>query len=104
MRVPAVVPTLANPAIASTPIPQVTTVYVQQNTPTQSQAVPALINLFFPSFGYLLQGRLGSFFVYWFAIALFLVIGLATAGIGLIVLPLIWILSIVDAAGYKPKR
>jgi TM2 domain-containing membrane protein YozV len=78
-------------------------VIIQQATtyqpPRQSNAVPVLLNAFLlPGLGQLVQGRmlagfvfLGLWFISWAALLVF---------IGVLMLPVVWLISIVDAASY----
>lgn len=72
------------------------------NEPRPSQALPALVSLFIPPFGQLIQGRVIAFFI-WFLI-LFAAAASIVIGIGVILLPLFWFLCVIDAAGYKPRK
>lgn len=73
-------------------------VIVQQS----SQALPALVNIFLPGFGQLMQGRLLAALIWWVLLAAAAVS--IVAGIGLVLLPLFWMICITDAAVYKPRR
>lgn len=65
----------------------------------QSQALPALVNVFFPPWGHLIQGRVGAFFLW---SALLLLTGLSILIlVGIVLFPLCWIWAIVDAANYR---
>lgn len=84
-------------------------VYVVQQVAPPSTVLPAIVNLFFPPFGQLVQGRLLAFFG-WFVVlivtALIIgVIGLFTGGIGLLLGfvagPILYILCILDCVWYK---
>lgn len=72
------------------------TVVVQQ----QSQALPALVNVFLPGVGQLIQGRIMAALCWW------VILALSAASlfvfVGVVLLPLMWILNIVDAAKYRP--
>lgn len=70
-------------------------------TPRQSQALPALVNVFFPPLGQLIQGRIIAFILWFFALLISL--SLMIVGIGFILLPLLWILCIIEAAKYNPN-
>lgn len=65
----------------------------------QSQALPALVNLFFPPFGQLIQGRL-LMFLLWLCVWA-VTIALCFVVIGLFVLPFAYVLCILDAACYR---
>lgn len=65
----------------------------------QSQALPALVNVFFPGIGQLIQGRVVAWLVWWLALGVSLVLTLVL--VGLITTPILWIACIVDAAKYK---
>lgn len=70
---------------------------------SKSQALPALVNVFIPPVGQLIQGRIMAFLLYLvLGLVLNVVVVFATLGFGLIVtLPLTYILCIIDAAKYK---
>lgn len=70
---------------------------------SNSQVAAAIINFLFPSFGYLIQGRLFAFLWFWVLIAIFIAFGLATAGVGFIGIPVVWVLSIINAANYRSR-
>ena len=64
-----------------------------------SRFAAALLNVFLPGTGYLLQERYGAFFMFWLsmigaALCVFIIIGI-------IMVPVIWIGSVVDVASYK---
>jgi len=65
----------------------------------QSQALPALVNVFFPGLGQLIQGRILAWLLWW--VALFVIALLTLAVIGFITTPILWILCVIDAAKYK---
>jgi len=65
----------------------------------QSQALPALVNVFFPGLGQLIQGRILAWLLWW--VALFVSALLTLAVIGFITTPILWILCVIDAAKYK---
>ena len=83
------------------------------NQPRQSQALPALINIFFPGVGQLIQGRVLTWLAVWALFALCNIIGIVTMategaqGLGLAMLlignPLLWLITIIDAAKWSPK-
>ena len=83
-------------------------VYIIQQE-TRSNTLPAVVNLVFPPFGQLVQGRVLAFFcwlaIIFMAIVFVAVVGLLTAGIGFLlgflVGPVIYILCILDAVWYK---
>ena len=65
-------------------------------------AVAAIVNVFFPPFGFLIQGRLLSFLAYtllWLVTLL-----LCMVAIGFPIAILLWALGIVDALKYKAWR
>jgi TM2 domain-containing membrane protein YozV len=74
-------------------------VYVIQQDSGASAMVAALLSLFMPGLGQMCQGRAGTgvaFFAGWivsWALCLFL--------IGFILVPLVWVIAIVEAATYK---
>jgi len=76
----------------------VTRVIVER--PQQSQALPALINIFFPGFGQLVQGRLLAGFGWMFAMVVAALSILIL--VGFVLTPLFYILCIYDAAVYQP--
>lgn len=79
--------------------PAPTTIIV--NAPT-SQALPALVNFFcFPGLGQLIQGRILAAIFWW--VACFLAAWSMLIGIGFLLLPLAWILCVIDAARYSPS-
>lgn len=78
---------------------------VNINQPRQSQALPALVNIFIPPVGQLIQGRVLAF-VGWFLafVIINVVVAFVTLGFGLLIsIPLMWLLCIVDAAKYQPR-
>lgn len=67
----------------------------------QSQALPALVNLFLPGVGQLIQGRVLAAIAWWVTLTL---AGLSLfVVVGVVLLPLFWLLCVIDAAKYKPK-
>ena len=68
----------------------------------ESQTLPALVNVLLPGVGQLIQGRFAAWLGWW--IVLFVSGLLILAGIGLVTTPILWILCILDAAKYRPKR
>ena len=72
------------------------------NSPEVIQAIPALANVFFIGLGQLIQGRLlQAFFFFMMSVSS----GVACLiGIGFIMLPIVWVWSILDAARYVPPR
>lgn len=69
------------------------------NQGRQSQALPALVNVFLPGVGQLIQGRILAWLVWWVVLALsaasmFIVIGF-------VLTPILWLICIIDAARYK---
>lgn len=75
------------------------TIVVNVTAPTSNTAA-AVVNLFFPPFGHLVQGR----FLMWFAwgMCFFVSAVLMLVGIGFILLPFAWVCCVLDAACYKP--
>jgi len=82
--------------VATQAVPQ--HVVIKQSSDTSS-ALAAIINLLFPPFGFLIQGRAGTFVLY--LIAWFFSILLIFVGIGLITTPGLWLVGIIDAAQHK---
>jgi len=82
------------------PVPQQTVIVQQPATPPPSQALPALASFFITGLGQLIQGRVGAA-LFWFCAAVVCTL-LCFVLIGFLLLPLVWILCIVDAAIYNP--
>jgi len=78
-------------------MPRQQTVIVER----QSQALPAILNVFFPPFGQLVQGRLLAFLVW--LVMLVISVMLMFVFVGFIIAPIAYILCIVDAAKYRPR-
>jgi Flp pilus assembly protein TadB len=84
-------------------------VVVINNQSSSSNTMAAILNVFLPPWGQLVQGRIAAFFIWYaiiFAAAVFIIlVGIATFGFGLIlgfiIGPIIYILCIVDAARYR---
>jgi hypothetical protein len=84
-------------------------VYVVQQAAPPSTVLPAIVNLFFPPFGQLAQGRVLAFFAWLFVIFITAIvigiIGFFTGGIGLLLGvvagPLLYLICILDAVFYK---
>jgi TM2 domain-containing membrane protein YozV len=76
-----------------------TPVVVHIGRSKESQALPALANIFLPGLGQLIQGRVIAAIA--FHIAMWLNIVLMFALIGFITFPLCYIWCIVDAAKYR---
>ncbi|WP_437204173.1 hypothetical protein [Planctomicrobium sp. SH664] len=91
------------PPLQQAPLMQQNTVVNIQSPPRESHALAALLNFLFPSIGYLIQGRIGSFFLYWLTMVLILIGGVLTVGLAWLLAPMIWIYSIVDAANYRSR-
>lgn len=93
------VPPARRPAGVEAPPPAPVYQVVQVTAP-HNQALPALASLFITGLGQLIQGRPLAAFG-WFCAA---VVAFATisVGIGLFLVPLVWIICIVDAAQYQP--
>jgi len=84
--------------------PFVQTIVVQSGGstgPAPSQALPALANFFVPGLGQLIQGRFLAG-IFWFVLNIIAAISML-AVVGFVLLPLVWLLCIVDAAKYKPR-
>lgn len=75
---------------------QPTTIIVNQQP---SQALPALVNVFLPGVGQLIQGRFLACIAWWLAFAVS--IALMMAVIGFVTTPILWLACIVDAARYR---
>ena len=79
----------------------VTNITNVSSTNSTSSALPALVSFFVPGLGQLIQGRVLA------AVGWFCLTALAAAsigvGIGLVLLPLMWLLNIVDAAKYRGR-
>lgn len=76
-----------------------TTTVIQQSN--SSQALPALVNIFLPGVGQLIQGRILAAFLWWLCMivsSLFIFVF-----IGIITTPIVYFACIVEAAVYKPK-
>ncbi len=75
------------------------------NAPS-SQALPALINFFcWPGLGQLIQGRIFAALFWWcvYLAAFAMILSVGLAPIGFILLPIAWILCVIDAAKYSPS-
>lgn len=65
----------------------------------RDNTIAAVVNIFFSPFGFLVQGRLLTFMVY--LAAWFLSLLLCLVGVGIIIIPILWIAGIVDALRYR---
>jgi TM2 domain-containing membrane protein YozV len=69
---------------------------------TQSQALPAMVSFLCPGLGQLIQGRIGAalgwFVGFWLSVFACLFI------IGFLTTPIVWLVCVMDAANYKPRR
>jgi hypothetical protein len=78
--------------------------HVHVNVPyvRQSQALPALVSLFVPGLGQLIQGRVIAWLVFGIAWG----IGLISIcwGVGLLIVPLVGLMAVVDAALYDEQN
>jgi len=88
-----------------TPAPsQQTVVYVnapQQQLPP-SQALPALVSLFLPGFGQLIQGRILAWILW--QIGWLISLCCCFIGIGFVTTPILIIANVIDAATYNPYK
>ncbi len=68
--------------------------------PKPSQALPALVNVFLPGVGQLIQGRVLAWIFWW--VVLFVSVTAISVGIGLITTPILWLICIIEAAKHNP--
>lgn len=66
------------------------------------QQIAGLASFFCPGLGQLVQNRVGAAAL-WFFLAVFSAV-LCIVYIGLVLLPIVWIINILDAVNYRPRR